>query len=266
MTLGAYSILRYSNTLNDQRLNLGVVVWHPIDGLGWRFSPSLDRVQAIEPRARTKPLRDQVNVIEGKLKQSDPGRETLETLSKWFCHGLEITDPYPARIHSLGESIDRFYALLVSPVEEIYRASSQKQFQSALKRTLEKAVHQIDRSGRCEDRGRHKVNGVSVDLGIYAAAGKQKSLWRALSLQSIERAEDQVAKAKATALDVQVIRTIPQYRRMSQFVVMLEPKPKASERFHESVAWVKREADGVIAVRAADGIMNAVISRLGRGR
>jgi hypothetical protein len=41
MPLGAYSVIRFSNNLNDQRVNLGVVVWHPLDGLRLRLSPSL---------------------------------------------------------------------------------------------------------------------------------------------------------------------------------------------------------------------------------
>ena len=32
MALGAYSLVRYSNELNDQRVNLGVLLWHPQDG------------------------------------------------------------------------------------------------------------------------------------------------------------------------------------------------------------------------------------------
>ena len=63
MGLGAYSVVRYADDLSDQRINLGVFVWHPVDGYRCRFSPALDRVQAIDPRIAIIPLRKQLEEL-----------------------------------------------------------------------------------------------------------------------------------------------------------------------------------------------------------
>lgn len=51
MLLGAYSVVRYSDCVSDQRINLGVMVWHPLEGFARRFSPHLDRARAVDPQA-----------------------------------------------------------------------------------------------------------------------------------------------------------------------------------------------------------------------
>lgn len=264
MALGAYSIVRYSNNLSDQRINLGVVAWHPIDGFQWRFTPSVDRVQAIDPRVNIKPLREQLNAIENELERVPARRGKLTELATWFQHGLEVTRPYPARMHSLLESVEHFYELLVCPVEEIRRASSQRIFEKALVRTLEIAVQRIDPSGVCERKGSHRVNGVSVDVGIFTAVKRRRLLWRALSLQSATRSDDQITKAKATALDVETVRAISEYRKLPQLVVVLEPKPRTAGGFAESIAWLKRAADDVMVVKRDEGLAVALSKGLNR--
>lgn len=266
MSLGAYSIVRYSNNLSDQRINLGVVVWHPIDGFECRFTPSLDRVKAIDPRLQTKPLRAQLDVIEQQLRSKASTRETLAELASWFRHGLEVTEPYPAKMHSLIETIEHFYELLVCPVEEFRRKSSQRQFEGVVQRTLNTTVQQLDPHGISEDRGLHRVNGVSVQIGIFTEVRHQKALWRAVSLQSLERPDAQLAKAKATALDIQVVRGIQAYRHVPQIAVLQEPKPDTSDALEESIAWLKREANEVLPVRNADALAQLIPERLMRPR
>src|SRR5437899_12976132 len=95
MPLGAYSIIRYSNNLNDQRVNLGIVVWHPLDGFANRLSPSLDRAQAVDPRVRITGLKKQLDVIKGLLSAPPAeGLEILKSLSQQFREGLEVSPPY----------------------------------------------------------------------------------------------------------------------------------------------------------------------------
>lgn len=121
MALGAYSIIRYSNDLNDQRVNLGVIVWHPIDGFVVRVSPELNRVKAIDPRIKVAEVKKQINTIREQIEDGRARRETLDSLSAQFRHGLEVTAPYPARMHSANETADHLSELLVSPVEAITR-------------------------------------------------------------------------------------------------------------------------------------------------
>lgn len=120
MALGAYSLIRYSNHLSDQRINLGVVVWHPYDGFRHRFSPALERVPAIDPRIRIRPLKDQLEIIRSEIGHApELGKSELQRLAKWFREGMEVTEPYPAQISDIDQTLEELYAMLVSPVPEI---------------------------------------------------------------------------------------------------------------------------------------------------
>ena len=129
MPVGAYSVVRFSNNASDQRVNVGVLVWHPLEGVRFKFSPSLERIQAIDPRVSISSVRDQLEVIRSELTvpNAAEGPVTLNRLSSWFRNGVEVSTPYPAKIASTDELLDRLYETLVYPVPEILRASSQRQ-------------------------------------------------------------------------------------------------------------------------------------------
>jgi hypothetical protein len=255
MALGAYSLIRYSNHLNDQRINLGVVVWHPLDGFRHRFSPALERVQAIDPRIRLRPLKDQLEIIRSEIEQApELGKLELQKLAKWFRQGMEVTEPYPAQISDVEQTLEELYGILVSPVPEIRRASTQANFDRSLKKAL---THTVERSfphWKVEDVGRKRINGVEVYVGYRLIAGRTKALWRALSLQAVDHPSDQITKAKATALDVGLSRELAQFKNDEQCVVVQSPKPKASQRLSESVAFLKHAADEVIVVSDTDDL------------
>lgn len=250
MALGAYSTIRYSNNLNDQRVNLGVILWHPLDGFSVRISPYLDRVSAIDPRVRVKPLKVQLDSIKDELAAPSPsGREKLTDLASWFREGLEVTEPYPARISSLAEAMDRLYEQLVSPVTEISRASSQRQFERGVERVLRAAVKQLDPKAKCENIGKKALNGVQIDVGFRTTIRRHTALWRALSLQAKDNHDDQIAKAKATALDIGTIRrSFAEFKNARQVVSLQPPKPRASQHLADVLAWLKRDADDVVVV------------------
>lgn len=250
MVLGAYSIVRYSNHLSDQRVNLGVLLWHPIDGFTYRFSSSLERVRAIDQRARLKSLRVQLDLIRGELDANqDKGREVLLGLSRAFKEGLEVTSPYPARIQSLQELLDHLYEMLVSAVPEIRRASSQTQFEKKVATCLSATFEQVCPKGTFEDLGTRAVNGVHVEAGIRTSTSRRTALWRALSLQAKDHPTDQVAVSKATALDILTVRqSFEDLKDARQIVLLQPPKPKASDGLNESIAWLEHEADDVVLV------------------
>ena len=81
-----------------------------------------------------------------------------------------------------------------------------------------------------QDQGSRRLNGIAVDLGIRTTGPKLKVTWRAVSLQAEDRPADQIAKAKAAALDIATVRAeIPDLGEDQQFVAVQPPKPKASE-------------------------------------
>jgi hypothetical protein len=247
MGLGAYSVVRYADDLSDQRINLGVVVWHPVDGYRCRLSPAVDRVQAIDPRITVKPLKRQLDDIKESVHAAPPTEKgLLNALCMNFKHGLVISCPYPAKISSADETLERLYDLLVSPVPEIRRASSQRAFEASLKRTIEVFLSEWPKS-RCQNIGVKNIKGVPVNVGIrsqliHTGPG---ALWHPLSLQSEARAEVQLTSAKSTVLDIIKSREIDQFKRDKQYVAVLAPRAKAASSLDDVVSCLKHAADEV---------------------
>src|SRR5260370_14567872 len=263
MPLGAYSLVRYSNNLNDQRVNLGILVWHPADGFAQRFSPSLDKAQAVDPRVRISPLKKQLDIIKGILSgQPAEGLEIFKSLSQQFREGLEVTPPYPARFHSLPELLDQLYEKLVSPVEEFARASTQKQFENRVKAALNSALGKVNAKAKCEVIGPRQINGVSVDAGIRTTLRNKSALWHALSLHSQERTIEQITAAKATAMEILTIRQLKHLKNARHMVILQPPKPKAAEHLSESIAWLRHEADEVIPVGDLESLPQVLETKL----
>jgi hypothetical protein len=255
MALGAYALVRYSNDLNDQRVNLGIVLWHPHDGFRSRFTPQLDRAHAVDPRVRIAALKQQIGAISSELQGAPPGKAgktVLTALSRSFVRGVEVSEAYPAEIADVDATLETLYERLVCPVEEFRRASSQRQFERSFKSSLTAVVKKLP-GARVSDIGTKRVNGVAVDVGMRVVGPHVKATWRALSLQAEDRAEDQVAKAKAIALDINVVRSaMAEYRHDQHLVVVRPPKPKASESFKDSIAWLHHEANEVVVVHASE--------------
>jgi len=252
MALGSYSVVRYSNHLNDQRVNLGVLVWHPTDGLRYRFSPSLDRVHAVDPRAPLTPLKKQLDAIAGELKTEAAGKERLAELSRWFKEGLEVAAPYPAQIQSADEMVEHLYQTLVSPIPEIRRASTQYQFERKVRSALLEAaqVHNL----KFEEIGPRKFGQLVVNVGLRTVGNDHKTLWRALSLQAHDHPDRQIAFAKATAMDIRIVRDSEHYKSHRHYVTLQGPKRSAMAGLEDSRAWLGNVADKVFVFESADAV------------
>ena len=244
--------MRFSDNASDQRINLGVIVWHPIDGVKYRFSPSVDRVQAVDPRVHIAAIKEQLDAISGSLTQNSlaEGPVTLNKLSSWFKHGVEVSAPYPAKISSADELLERLYETLVYPVPEILRASSQRQFERTFEKSLRNAIGHVAPKYKVEKIGPKKISNVIVNVGIQTVGPHHKALWHPLSLLSKKRPDEQIALSKATAMDINVIRESGNgYSNHKQFVAVQSPRVKDAHRIKESLEWLNREADQVILVK-----------------
>ncbi|MCH7689071.1 MAG: DUF3037 domain-containing protein, partial [Planctomycetes bacterium] len=246
--------------------NLGVIVWHPQDGFGIRFSSSLDRVKAVDPRLRIRPLKEQLESIESELKNSgsvSSGREMLSHLAKTYTEGLEVTVPYPARMSGLHETLERLYSKLVSPVEEIRMASSQRRFAVRFRNVLSESVKQVDPKGAVDNIGRQEMNGVTIDVGYETTIQRRRALWHPLSLQAKDRPDDQIAVAKAASMDILTIRKyLKKFKNTPQLVVLQPPKEKASESLPDVINWLNREADEVVQIAKIESLSEIVVERL----
>lgn len=161
---------------------------------------------------------------------------------------MEVTEPYPAQISDIEQTLDELYGMLVSPVPEIRRASTQATFNKSLKKALTHTVERSFPNWKVEDIGRKRVNGVEVDVGYRVVAGRTKALWRALSLQAVDHPGEQITKAKAMALDVSLSRELAQFKNDEQYVAVQSPKPKATQTLSESVAFLKHADAEVVVV------------------
>lgn len=257
MSLGAYSVIRYTNDLNDQRINLGVIVWHPRDGFRVRWSRSLDRIHAVDPTVAVQPVKEQLGRIEQDLKREDAaGQDALAGLARSFKEGLAVGTAYPARIHSIEETVDHLYRMLVAPEPEIRRASTQHAFEGRVQRVLAAAARSVNAT--FEDVGSRIVDGLRVQVGVRTTRPHKRLLWRALSLQSHDHPDRQLAFAKSTSLDIQVLKGLPEFRGHRYFVALQSPKPKAREHIKDSIAWLKRSADDVLFVHDPDALPSLV--------
>ncbi|MDP2606980.1 MAG: DUF3037 domain-containing protein [Deltaproteobacteria bacterium] len=252
MPFGAYSVVRFSNNASDQRVNVGVLVWHPLEGVKYKFSPSLDRIQAVDPRVSISSVKEQLEVIRSELASpvSEEGPVTLNHLSSWFKNGVEVSTPYPARIASADELLDRLYETLVYPVPEIQRASSQRQFERSFEKTLKNVIKDVAPKIKCERLGTRKIGKVLVNVGIRTTGPHHKTLWHPLSLLSKRRPDEQIALSKATAMDINVIRASANgFTNYKHLVTLQTPRVKDAHALKDSVDWLKHEADDVIEVR-----------------
>ena len=258
MGLGAYSVLRYTDEVGDQRINLGVCVWHPVDGYRCRFSPSLHRVQAIDPRIALTPLRRQIGTIKETLTTSQ-NRNTLDDLCKTFRHGLVVSSPYPARIVSADETVERLYGLVVSPVQEIRRASSQKNFERSLKKTIEVSLTAGWPKARMQQIACRNIDRIPINIGLRTQLGPSGpgTLWHPLSFQSESRPEAHMVVAKSTILDILKTRTVDQYRRDRQIVAVLAPRARTAAMMDDVVASLRSAGDHVLVTNDNDETLMA---------
>lgn len=255
MPLGSYSIVRYSNNLNDQRVNIGVLLWHPHEGFKFRVG-DVARVQAIDPRILVRPLKSQVATITDGLAAvgSGSGTEWFVHLASIYKEGLEVSQPYPARIQSADETLENLYRQLVMPVPEIRRASSQWQYTNRVKKHLTRLtrLHSL----KLDEIGVRKVGGLVVNVGIRTSSKNTRALWHALSLQSEDNPMKQLALAKATTADIDWLRKSADYVSDQHMVTLEPPKPAAMEGYRDCVAWLKSQSDGFV-VEGRDSIETA---------
>ncbi|MGA2232897.1 MAG: DUF3037 domain-containing protein [Tepidisphaeraceae bacterium] len=246
MALGAYSVVRYSDTFRDERVNLGVVVWHPSEGFQCRFAGSLDRVHAINPLAEVFELRKQIKVMKGRLRdEGAQGRTLMDELSQWFHEGLEFSKPYPTRLTAASETVARLFDLLVPPATPPREAEAT--FQTKVVDILHEQVIQIDRNCLFEDLEERWINNVKVKPGVHTKVHNIDMLWRTVSMR-VRAIEDRIARAKATAIDITRIRGLTEFSNYRCMVAVESPAKYAGDAFTESQRWLESVGASVLPV------------------
>lgn len=116
MRFGQYSIVRYDDGLTGQRVNLGIIVWEEVGGFAYRFDSAIERVHAIDGSAPVENIRKQLQAVKYELSNGlrTKGEKALEHLSRFFKTGIQVTDPFPVRLSSATEALERLYSTLVT--------------------------------------------------------------------------------------------------------------------------------------------------------
>jgi hypothetical protein len=259
MPLGAYSVVRYSDNFRDERVNVGVVVWHPASGFEWKFVPTLERIKAINPFVKPMAVRKQLRDVEDRLREAVGGRGLLDELSAWLKEGLEFSKPNPARMTAASETTNRLYDMLVPPTSE--SKPREAEFDVKIFAALRDGLLNIAAQSRMDVIGERWVAGVKVNVGLHTHVNDTDMLWRTVSMRARAHA-DQIARAKSAAMDVLKIRGIVEFSNYKHVVAIDSPTRFAGEGLSESKRWLEDAGASVLEITSQDQISNAISERL----
>jgi hypothetical protein len=257
--IGCYSVVRYSDSLSDQRVNLGILLWHPLEGYQQCFLRNLDCVTAIAPKTELQNLKYQLNVIEQQIVANHKeGTAKFTELSDWFRDGLEVTPPYPAKFEDLHSALHRLRTALLPQlaVSQDLALAEQPRLPALLSPTTHRFEKTVFREIEYAARSRsydaavmqvQKIGKLPVDPGLRTIAGRHKALWRALSFRRNQKQKSQVSEARNVAMEFLVLSEAPEFKHHRRFVVVQAKRPLDSG-VGESIAWLQKTANHVFPI------------------
>jgi hypothetical protein len=260
-TFGQYSLVSYIHPLRGERINLGVLVWHPILGHDLRFAKSLSRVRCIDEAVDLDRIHDSLQRIEQAMKGwSREDQSPLTALASEFRSGLTVTSPQQARVCSPSGTLERLYTALVSP-EPFIRASSTHQFARAFGACIKAALkNEGVRDVRTNFNEEETFQPVRV-TAWYSHHGQQ-NLWRAFSFATM-KLEQQLQAAKAIHAENQDLKGLAKYQACRLRVAVQLPKPDARADWPKAASWLRRKADDVEVFedrQSVDGKVRALVA------
>jgi hypothetical protein len=241
---GQFSLVSYVHQLRGERVNLGVLVWHPFLGSEVRFAKSLQRVRCVDDGADLDRMRKELERIQTTVqKWSDNDRSPLEPLAAEFRHGLVVSEPSNARICSPASTLERLYSSLVSP-EPFARASSNRQFARAFAGRF-KAVLEEKRVKEFQTDFTEKETFQPIRVAAWYKRKRESFLWRAFSFAAFHSGEQQLLAAKAIHAENVDLKALPKYSRSHLAIAVQLPKPGARASWMDSSKWLERKSDRV---------------------
>jgi hypothetical protein len=243
--LGQYSVVTYVHDLRGERINLGVLVWHPMYGCVFRAPRSVSRVRSIDESADLGRVRIGIERIKEAAETWSRGDESpLENLSREFRHRLVVTNPLNARIQDPLAALERLSATLIPPEPSYTRAPSTKQFARAFARHLEEAFEKQGLSGiRSDFIEEDTFEPIEVTASYRHNSGSY--LWRAVSFASENDLRGQLRLAKSTHGENIELRSLEKYQDAHLLVAVQLPKPRARGDWDKALKWLHRASDRV---------------------
>lgn len=243
-SLGQYSIVSYVHELRGERVNLGVLVWHPSSGCAFRAPKNLSRVRVIDESADLEWVRAAIeHISETADTWSQGDKSPLESLAREFRRGLVVTEPLNARIQDPFSTLERLSTTLIAP-EPYMRASSTRQFASVFARYLEKELKQRGVStfqrNFVEDEAFQPI-----EVTALYRASSESVLWRAVSFAGQNDPTKQLTLAKAFDAENAVLKDLEKYSDAHLFVAAQMPKPQAQADWGKAIEWLGRTSENV---------------------
>lgn len=242
---GQYSVVTYMHELRGERVNLGVLVWHPLLGGCLKFAKSFQRVRCIDDTADVPRLRQVCEEIRSVVEGAEAeGQCPLPELARQFRHGVIVSPPMKARIQDPAATLERLSASLLAK-EPFIRTSSTAQFARAFSAQL---VAEIKQRGATNVRANYLEEETFQPVAITVCYSHDSALhlWRAFSFTSLDRLEDQVTTAKAIFAENADLRALPKYRTAHLRLAVQTPKPQFRADWAKAQAWLRRATDDVI--------------------
>jgi hypothetical protein len=243
-SLGQYSVVSYVHQLRGERVNLGVLVWHPLSGCVFRPPKNLSRIRYIDESADLKWIRSAIGQIKETAETWSRGDDSpLGGLAREFRHGLVVTRPLNARVQDPLSTHERLSASLIPP-EPYRRASSTRQFSGVFARYLQK---ELEHRGVSEFRGNFIEEEAFQPIEVTASfnVSSESYLWRAFSFAGRSDLNEQLTLAKSVVAENTVLRSLKKYSDAHLFVAAQMPKPQARAEWDMAIEWLNQASDKV---------------------
>jgi len=242
---GEYSVISYIHPLRGERVNLGVAVWHPLQGSELKLVSNPSRVRCVDEAADVGRIRNGLEDIRNTLANwKDNEASPLEDLHVRYKHGLVVTSPTTAVIQDKTWVLDRLTSVLLPPAP-FMRASSTRQFGRAFARQLQDYIKQVKGLTKAEFDFLENDAFQPVRIAARFSQGKTDVLWRAASFATLAEGESQVTAAKALYAENSDIRELPKYREAALNLAVQLPKPTERATWNDAMRWLQRDVDRV---------------------
>jgi len=236
---GQFSIVSYVHQLRGERVNLGVLVWHPLLGHAFQFAKYLDRVRIVDEAANASRVKANLDEIKETISSwSEELESPLEYLSSAFQHGVVVSPPQNARMQSPQATLERTYSHVMAP-EPFMRASSTTQFSKAFSSQMQQALGELNRKIIKADYVETEAF-KPVNVALWFEGRERSYLWRAHSFAALESIERQVTAAKAIHAENNDLLSLPKYEEVRIGMAVQLPKPRFRSSWDEVHDWLSR--------------------------
>jgi hypothetical protein len=259
--LGEYAMVIYTHPLRGERLNIGVIVWHPWQRPVWRFISNVGRVREIDENADISRVRAELASIEALLEEWRDASSPLARLHAEFRYKVVVTSPRPARISDAAWTLERLTSTVL-PASTYARRSSAKQFARSFTKLIIDELHRLNvadvQRNVTEER---TFDPIQIDIAYVHA--DRYVLWRTNSFSSVHKLNDQLGLAKAIHAENSQLRTVADYHDAELNVAIQLPQPHERADWHRVWHWIDASASRAFAFEDRESVSQKLPALLG---